>query len=158
MLAFISSSRALFDRWRESRGSLTPARPISGAIPGVGPALEALGGLLARKPAPFLVAIGIVTVLLGAASTQIETEFNTRDFLPSGGDAIRNIDTLDAAFGGSTDVVTVMVEAEITDDRTVRNIFDFSLAFSDDLRRPEGVVSEIQHCEVGWKKWTPKSE
>ena len=144
MLAFISSSRALFDRWREPRGSLTPARPISGAITGVGPALEALGGLLALKPVPFLVAIGIVTVLLGAASTQIETEFNTRDLLPSGGDAIRNIDTLDAAFGGSSDLVTVMVEAEITDDRTVRNIFDFSLAFSDDLRRPEGVVSEIQ--------------
>ena len=144
MLALTSSSRALFDRWRESRGSLTPVRPISGAIPGVGPAVEALGGLLARKPAPFLVVVGIVTVLLGAAATQVETEFDTRDFLPSGGDAIRNIDTLDAAFGGSTDLVTVLIEAEITDDRTVRNIFDFSLAFSDDLRRPEGVVSEIQ--------------
>ena len=144
MLALTSSSRALFDRWRESRGSLTLARPISGAIPGVGPLVESLGGILARKPAPFLLVIGIVTVLLGAASTQIETVFNSRDFLPSGGDAIRSINTLDAAFGGRTDVVTVVVEAEITDDRTVRNIFDFSLAFSDDLRRPEGVVSEIQ--------------
>ena len=144
MLALTSSSRALFDRWRESRGSLAPVRPISGAIPGVGPAMEALGGLLARKPAPFLVVIGIVTVLLGAATTQIETEFDTRDFLPSGGDAIRNIDTLDATFGGSSDLVTVLIEAEITTDRTVRNIFDFSLAFSDDLRRLEGVVSEIQ--------------
>ena len=138
MLALVASSRALFDRWRELRGSLATVRPISGAIPGVGPAVEALGGLLARKPAPFLVVVGIVTVLLGAAATQIETEFDTRDFLPSGGDAIRNIDTLNAAFGGSTDVVTVLIEAEITDDRTVRNIFDFSLAFSDDLRRPEG--------------------
>ena len=144
ILALTASSRALLDRWRESRDSLPPARPISGAIPGVGPAVEALGGLLARRPAPFLVVIGIVTVLLGAAATQIETEFDTRDFLPSGGDAIRNIDTLNAAFGGSTDLVTVLIEAEITDDRTVRNIFDFSLAFSDDLRRPEGVVSDIQ--------------
>ncbi len=144
MLTLTASSRALLDRWRESRGSLSPARPISGAIPGVGSALESLGGLLARRPAPFLVVISIVTLLLGIAAAQIETEFDARDFLPSGGDAIKNIDTLDAAFGGSTDLVTVLIEAEITNDRTVRNIFDFSLAFSDDLRRPEGVVSEIQ--------------
>lgn len=144
MLALLASSRALLDRWRESRGSLPPARPISGAIPGVGPAVEALGGLLARRPAPFLVVIGIVTILLGASSTRIETVFDTNDFLPTGGEAIRNIQTLDAAFGGSTDVVKVLIEAEITDDRTIRNIIDFSVAFTDDLRRPEGVVSDIQ--------------
>jgi len=144
MLALLALARALLDRWRESRGSLPPARPISGAIPGVGPAVEALGGLLARRPAPFLVVIGIVTILLGASSTRIETVFDTNDFLPTGGEAIRNIQTLDAAFGGSTDVVKVLIEAEITDDRTIRNIIDFSVAFADDLRRPEGVVSDIQ--------------
>ena len=144
MLALLASARALLDRWRESRGSLPPARPISGAIPGVGPAVEALGGLLARRPAPFLVVVGVVTLLLGVSSTQIETVFDTNDFLPSGGEAIRNIETLDAAFGGSTDVVKVLIEAEITDDRTIRNIIDFSVAFADDLRRPEGVVSDIQ--------------
>ena len=144
MLALLASSRALLDRWRESRGSLPPARPISGAIPGVGPAVEALGGLLARRPAPFLLVIGIVTLLLGASSTRIETVFDTNDFLPTGGEAIRNIQTLEVAFGGSTDVVKVLIEAEITDDRTIRNIIDFSVAFTDDLRRPEGVVSDIQ--------------
>ena len=144
MLALVAPSRALFDRWRGTRGLLPAARPISGAIPGIGPAVESLGGLLARKPAPFLVVILIVTVVLGLASTRIETVFETRDFLPSGGDAIRSIDTLYAAFGGSTDLVTVMIEAEITDDRTVRNILDFRLAYSDDLRRPEGVVGEVQ--------------
>ena len=144
MLALLASARALLDRWRESRGSLPPARPISGAIPGVGPAVEALGGLLARRPAPFLLVIGIVTLLLGASSTRIETVFDTNDFLPTGGEAIRNIQTLEAAFGGSTDVVKVLIEAEITDDRTIRNIIDFSVAFADDLRRPEGVVSDIQ--------------
>ena len=144
MLTLLSSSRALLDRWRENRGSLPPARPISGSIPGAGRAVESLGGLLARRPTPFLLAVGIVTLLLGIFSTRIETVFNTNDFLPSGGNAIRHIETLDSAFGGSTDTVQVLIEAEITDDRTVRNILDFSLAFSDDLRRPEGVVSEIQ--------------
>ena len=144
MLALIASVRALVDRWRESRGSLPPARPIAGAIPGVGPAVEALGGQLARRPAPFLAAIGIITILLGIASTGIETVFDTRDFLPSGGNSIRDVETLDAAFGGSTDAVKALIEAEITEDRTVRNLLDFTVAFSDDLRRPEGVVGGIQ--------------
>ena len=144
MLALLSSSRALLDRIREKRGSLPPARPISGAIPGVGPAIEALGGQLARRPAPFLLVIAIVTVVLGIASTNISTVFDSRDFLPAGGDAIRDIDTLDAAFGGSTDVVQVLIEAEVTSDRTVRNVLDLSDAFNDDLRRPEGAVGGIQ--------------
>ncbi len=144
MLALLASARALIDGRREARGGLPAARPVSGAIPGVGPAVEALGGQLARRPAPFLVVVGAVTVLLGIASTGIETVFDSRDFLPRGGDAIRDVETLDHAFGGSTDAVQVLIEAEATDDRTIRNILDFSAAFDDDLRRPEGVVGGIQ--------------
>ncbi len=144
MLTLIASMRALADRWRESRGSLPPVRLIAGAIPGVGPAVEALGGQLARRPAPFLAAVGVVTVVLGVAATQTETVFDRRDFLPSGGDAIKNSRTLGAAFGGSTGTVKVLIEAELTDDRTVRNLIDFNEAFSDDLRRPEGVVGGIE--------------
>ena len=144
MLTLLSSSRALLDRWRAGRGSLPPTRPISGAIPGVGPAIEALGGMLARRPTPFLLVIGVATLLLGVASTSIVTEFDTNDFLPSGGEAIRHIETINGAFGGSTGTVKVLIETEITDDRTVRNILDFSVAFSDDLRRPEGVVGGIE--------------
>ena len=144
MLTLLASARALIDQRRERRGTLPPARPIAGAIPGVGTVAEALGGLLARRPMPFLVAIGVVTLVLGVAATRIETVFDSNSFLPSGGEAVRDIDTLDAAFGGSTDVVKVLIEAELTDDRTVRNMIDFSAAFADDLRRPEGVVSGIR--------------
>ncbi len=144
MLTLLAASRALLDRWREARGTLPQVRLVSGALPGVGPAVEALGGLLARRPMPFLVAVAAVTLGLGAASTQLETVFDTNDFLPQGGEAIRNIETMDAAFGGSTDTVKVLIEAELTDDRTIRNIIDFSVAFSDDLRRPESVVGGLQ--------------
>ena len=144
MLTLLASSRALIDRWRERRGSLGLPRPIAGAIPGVGPAVEALGGHLALRPAPFLAVIAVVTILLGVAARDIDTVFDTRDFLPSGGAAITNIETLDAAFGGETDNVNVLIEAELTDDRTVRNLIDFTEAFSDDLRRPEGVVGGLQ--------------
>ncbi|WP_420625349.1 efflux RND transporter permease subunit [Candidatus Poriferisodalis sp.] len=144
MLTLLAAARAMRDLRRERRGKLKPARPISGAIPGVGPAVEALGGVLARRPTPFMVIVAAVTIVLGAASTQIDTVFDTRDFLPSGGDAIADLETLDAAFGGEADAVKVLIEAEITDDRTVRNVLDFSTAFNDDLRRPEGVVGGIE--------------
>ena len=144
MLTLLASFRALLDQWRERRGSLGSPRPVSGAIPGVGTLVEALGGQLATRPAPFLLAIAVVTVLLGIAARDIETVFNTRDFLPSGGDAVRNLNTLDAAFGGEADSVNVLIKAELTDDRTVRNLIDFTEAFGDDLRRPEGVVGGIQ--------------
>ena len=140
MLSLLASARVLRDRRRESRGSLPPARPAARAIPGVG----LLGSQLARRPAPFLVVVGVVTVVLGASATQIDTVFDARDFLPTAGDATRDLETLDAAFGGSTDPVKVLIEAEVTDDRTVRNLIDFSSAFSDDLRRPEGVVGGLQ--------------
>ena len=106
--------------------------------------MEALGGLLARRPAPFLVAIGVVTLVLFVASTRLETVFDGNAFLPSDGDAVQDIETLNTAFGGSTDVVKVVIEAEITDDHTVRNLLDFTTAFNDDLRRPAGVVGGIQ--------------
>ena len=144
MLCLMSAGRAQLDRWRQSRGPLPPARPIAGAIPGVGRAAKALGGQLATRPMPFLVAVGIVTILLAIAAAQVETAFDARDFLPSNGDAIRHTDTLAAGFGGSTDGVKVLIEAELTEDRSVRNVLDFALAFSDDLRRPEGVVGEIE--------------
>ena len=144
MLVLLAASRALVDNWREKRGTLPPARLVAGAIPGVGPAIEGLGGMLARRPAPFLIVVLLVTIGLGVASTNLNTVFDSRDFLPRGGNAINDIDTLNAAFGGSTDVVQVLVEAEVTDDRTVRNILDFTSAFNDDLRRPAGVVGGIQ--------------
>ena len=144
MLTLLASFRALLDRWRERRGSLGLPRPVSGAIPGVGPAVEALGGQLALRPAPFLLAVAVVSILLGIAARDIETIFDTRDFLPSGGEAIRNLNTLDAAFGGKADNVNVLIKAELTDDRTIRNLIDFTEAFNDDLRRPEGVIGPIQ--------------
>ena len=51
---------------------------------------------------------------------------------------MRDYETLDAAFGGSTDVVNVVVQAELSDDRTLRNLIEFDEDVVDDLRRPVG--------------------
>jgi len=144
MLTLVPAGRALLDRRREAKGSLPSARPIANALPGVGGAVEELGRELARRPAPYLGLVAVVTVLLGLAATRIDSTFDTRDFLPSGGDAMTDLETLDAAFGGSTEAVNVLIEAEVTQARTILNLLDFTDAFQDDLRRPVGVVGDVQ--------------
>ncbi len=144
MLTLVPAGRALIDRRREGKGSLPAARPIANALPGVGGAVEALGRELARRPAPYLALVAVVTVLLALAATRIDSTFDTRDFLPSGGDAMTDLETLDAAFGGSTEAVNVLIEAEVTQARTILNLLDFTDAFQDDLRRPVGVTGDVQ--------------
>ncbi|MXW25150.1 MAG: MMPL family transporter [Dehalococcoidia bacterium] len=144
MLTLVPAGRALIDQRREAKGSLPAPRPISNALPAVGGAVEALGRELARRPAPYLAVVAIVTVLLGIAATRIDTSFDTRDFLPSGGDSTADLETLDAAFGGSTEAVNVLIEAEVTQARTILNLLDFTDAFQDDLRRPVGVEGDIE--------------
>ncbi len=144
MLTLLPSARILLDRRREAKRTLPPARPISDAVPGAGRAFETVGRVLANQPVPVLTGVAIVTIVLGIAATRIETAFDSRDFLPSGGESLEDLETLEAAFGGQTEVVNVLIEGEITDDRFIRNILDLSLAFEDDLRRPRGAVGPIE--------------
>ncbi len=144
MLTLLASVKALIDHWRESRGSLRTPRPISSAIPAIGRALNVMFGLPAVRPAPFLAAVGIITIVFGIASRDIDTVFEANDFLPTSGEAIRDVETVKTAFGGSVEEVKVLIETELTDDRIIRNMIDFTEAFSDDLRRPDGVVGEIE--------------
>ena len=154
VLSLSAASRALFDGMRESRGKLGRARLLSDALPGVGPFAEALGSWLARWPVPVLMVVAVITILLGIAATQIEAVFDTKDFLPKDGDAIRDSNALSEAFGGGTGTVNVLIESELTNERTVRNLFDFNEALLDDLRKPDGVVGGVQ-SSLGllWLDW-----
>ena len=144
MLTLIPAGRALIDQRQQARDRLAPARLIANAFPGIGGAAAAIGRELARRPAPYLAVVAIVTVLLGAAATRIESTFDSRDLLPTGGDSRTDLETLDTAFGGATEDVNVLIEAEVTQSRTILNLLDFTDAFRDDLRRPRGVDGDIQ--------------
>ncbi|MEM7326112.1 MAG: MMPL family transporter, partial [Actinomycetota bacterium] len=143
MLTLMPAARALLDGRREARGVVSTPRPVSGAIPGAGPLVERIGSGVARKPIGVLAGVGVLTIGLGIAAANISTVFDTNDFLPSDGESIEDIEALDEALGGQTEVVTVLVEAELTDDRILRNLFDLSAAFSDELSRPTGAAGDI---------------
>ncbi len=143
MLVLVPAARTVLDQRRERAETLSAPRPMSDAIPGAGPVIERVGAVVARSPMIVLAGVLVVTVGLGAAATRINTEFNSNAFLPSGGASLTDIEALEEALGGQTEVVTALIEAELTDDRTLRNLLTLTDAFADDLSRPTGAASDI---------------
>ena len=144
MLTLVPSVRTIIDRRREARGRLAPPRPIANALPGVSRVADVLGRAVTRRPGPFIVAVLAITVALGFAATDLESEFSIRDILPRGGSVHQDMDTLDAAVGGSTEIATLLVKVEATETRTILNLRDLTAAFADEATRPVAAAGPIQ--------------
>lgn len=143
MLVLLPAARTIFDERKEAKGKLGAARLTGDSIPGAGSVVERAGVFVATKPMPVLAVAGVITVVLAGAATEISTEFNSNDFLPGSGESIEDIEALEDALGGQTEIVTVLVEAELTDDRTLRNLLTITEAFGDELTRPTGATTDI---------------
>ena len=158
MLTLVPAVRTIIDRRREARGRLTPPRPISNALPGVSRAAESLGRGVTRRPGPFIVGVLAVTVALGFAATDLESEFSIQDILPRGGTVLEDMNTLDAAVGGSTELVTVLIKVEATETRTILNLQDLTSAFADEATRPKAAAGPIQDSyDLLAQDWTNDS-
>ena len=144
MLTLVPAGRTIIDRRREASGKLKPPRPVSGALPGIERAARVLGASVARRPAPYLIAVGAVTVALGFAATGLHSEFSIRDILPRDGSVMNDMEALDAAVGGSTELASVLVRAEATEARTLLNVQDLSAAFADPQRRPQAAAGPME--------------
>ena len=143
MLTLIPAGRTIIDRRREARGTLRPPRPISGALPGIERVAELLGRQVTRRPAPYIIAVVAVTVALGFAARDIESEFSIRDLLPRDGSVLADLNTLDTAVGGSTELTSLLLKAEATETRTLINLQDLRVAFEDEARRPPAAAGPI---------------
>ncbi len=143
MLTLLPAARTILDQRREAKGTLGEPRLMGDAIPGSGPLVQRFGQFVATNPMPVLGVALVLTVVLTGFATRISTEFNSNDFLPGDGESVEDIDALEEALGGQTEIVTVLVEAELTDDRTLRNLLTITEAFDDELTRPTGAASNI---------------
>ena len=158
MLTLIPAGRTIIDRRREARGKLGPARPISNALPGIPHVAELLGKWVTRRPMPYLVTVILIAIGLGYAATDLKSEFSIQDILPRGGSVLEDMKTLEASVGGSTEVATILLKAEVTESRTLLNLHDLTSAFDDELRRPEAAAGPIQHSfEALVRDWTDDS-
>ena len=143
MMTLIPAGRAIIDRRREARGALGPPRPVAQALPGVERAAGMLGRSVTRRPTPYLIVVAALTVFLGFSATGIESEFSIRDILPRGGSILNDMDTLDSAVGGSTEMTSVLLKAEATEARTFLNMNDLRMAFEDEGRRPSAAAGPL---------------
>ena len=144
MLTLIPAGRTIIDRRREARGKLPPARPISNALPGISRMMEKLGRNVTHWPAPYLIAVAALTIGLGFAARGLHSEFSIKDVLPRGGGVLEDMNTLEAAVGGSTELASVLLKAEITATRTLLNLHDITAAFEDAQSRPAAAAGPIQ--------------
>ncbi len=144
MLTLIPAGRTIIDRRREARGRLSPARPISNALPGISQLAEKLGRSVTRWPVPYLVVVLAVTIAMGFAARGLHSEFSIKDVLPRGGSVLKDMNTLEAAVGGSTELASVLLKAEVTETRTLLNLQDLTNAFEDPERRPSAAAGPIQ--------------
>ncbi len=142
-LTAVPAVRAILDRRGERKGRQPQLRPIDQAIPGAGTLVRAVGGATVRRPAIILVLTGAVTVIFLSLSTQLGTEFNSNDFVPDGTESKEDALFMSENLGGNTEPVTVLVEADLSQDRTLRNLLDFSAAIEDSSQRPAAVSSDV---------------
>ena len=158
MLTLVPAGRTIIDRRREARGTLKPPRPIANALPGVGRLAEVLGTSVTRRPAPYIGGVIAVTIGLGFAATGLESGFSIRDVLPRGGTVLEDMETLDAAVGGSTEMASILVKAEATETRTLLNLRDLEAAFADAGRRPRAAAGPIRASYGSFvQDWTTDS-
>ena len=142
-LTAVPAARAIMDRRGERKGRQPQLRPIDQAIPGAGTLVRTVGSATVRRPAIILVLTGAVTVMFLALLTQLGTEFNSNDFIPDGTESKQDALFMSENLGGNTEPVTVLVEADLSQDRTLRNLLDFSNAIEDSSQRPAAVSSDI---------------
>ncbi len=158
MLTLVPAGRTIVDRRREARGKLKAPRSVSSALPGIERSAELLGAAVARRPAPYLLAVVGVTVWFGFVATGLTSEFSIRDILPRDGHVLNDMESLDEAVGGSTELATVLVRAEATETRTLLNVRDLSAAFADEQRRPTAAAGPMAPTyETLVHDWTHQS-
>ena len=143
MLTLLPAARIIIDRRREARGVLAQPRLMAHALPGIDRLTERLGTSIARHPAPYVVFVAAISVGLGIAATNLTTDFSLRDLLPSNGNLVKDMQSLDEAFHGSTEAVNILVEAELTETRPLQNLFSLTEAFEDELSRPRGAADSM---------------
>ncbi len=143
-LTGVPAVRVLLDRRSQAQGKTLTSRPMDQAIPGAGALVERISAMTVRKPAYILAGAGLVTLILGGLITQLESSFSSTDFLPDGTESKEDIVFLGDNLGGNSEPVTVLIEADITSDRTLRNLLDFSSAIEDPVQRPSAVSSGVK--------------
>jgi len=142
-LTGVPAARVLLDRRRQGAGKVLLVKPMSEAIPGAGKVVERISSVSVAKPGLILAVTGVFTVLMALSATQVGSEFDNADFVLDNTESKEDLAFMSDFLGGSTEPVTVLIESEITNDRTLRNLLDLSSGLEDPVQRPIAVTSNV---------------
>ena len=140
MTSFVPSVRLALDRRLAAKGRDPAAQPVADTIPGAAAVLPRIATAVVRRPFQVLAAAMVVTVLAIVAASNLSTSFAGKDFLPKNSEAAENLNYLDDNFDGSATLMTVLIETDLADSRTVRDLTSFHNILVDPTRRPDGIV------------------
>ena len=158
MTSFVPATRLLLDRRLVAKGREPAVQPIADTIPGAAAILPRIATAVVRRPLPVLTAAMVVTVLAIVAASNLSTTFAAKDFLPKDSETAKNFNFLDDNFDGSATLMTVLIETDLTDGRTVRDLTGFHTVLIDPARRPDGIVGPpLASAGTVLADWTDQS-
>ncbi len=154
----VPAGRVLLDSRSEAAGRPLRSGSMAEAIPGTGDLVAGISAAAVARPVAILAVTGAVTVGFGLLATQLGSEFDNADFVARGSESLEDLEFFDEHFGGSNEPVTVVIEADLTDDRTLRNLFDLNAGLEDTVQRPTAVTSDVTSSLLVGSEAVPPSE
>ncbi len=142
MSSLVPAGRVILDRWRVRGGRRVVSGSLDDALPGLVPFIGRVAEIVVGRPLVVLVLVAGVTVAAALELPKLETTFDQTDLLPSG-DLLDDIEFLQDGLGGRSEVVTVLVEVDLSSDRTLRDLIDLEIGLVDVNRRPDAASGPV---------------
>lgn len=158
MLLFASSARYLLDARKARAKKKIAARPLADSIPGLDGLFRFTARLTVQRPVLVLGSIFIITMFALWSASSIQTTFSASEFAPNGAETTEDIDFLNEFVGGQTETMIILIETELTEDRSVRNVLDLHNDLSNPVSRPAGLTAEEPESFISLvNDWTDDS-
>ena len=134
----VPAARLLLDRRRVAGGREVHHESLDDSLPRIGRMVGRLSGVVVRVPLLVLALVGVVTFYAASRLGDLDGAFDLADLLPAG-EVLDDIEFMQGDLGGRSEIVTVLVEADLSKDRTLRDLVDLELGLIDGNRKPEAV-------------------
>lgn len=144
MITFVPAVRTILDRRRVRKGKRLQSTHMSDAIPGVGRLIAGLSGSVAKRPSLFLAVAAVVSVAAFVGAANVSSTFSETDFLPSGTESYEDLLFLDEEFAGGAATATLLIEGELDETETLRDLVNLELVLADEATRPDGMTGPVE--------------
>ncbi|NQV06659.1 MMPL family transporter [bacterium] len=138
----VPAARLLVDKRRVAAGQEVHHESLDDALPRIGRMVGRLSGVVVGAPLVVLAVVAVITFYAASRLGDLESTFDQTDLLPAG-EVLDDIEFMQGDLGGRSEIVTILVEADLSSDRTLRDLVDLELGMIDGNRKPEAVSGPV---------------